>query len=173
MDFRKHALILAVVERLCANGSWAGRTHVQKALSLVSEAAGASLPFTFVLYKHGPYSFDLASELQQMKSYGAIVSEARSPFGETIRLGATAAFVKQNGKLEDSELVAIHRVCDFIGTKGVTELEKLATAAWIRSRENIRNTAEVAARLNALKPHVTKESAAQADADLGELLSQV
>ena len=173
MDFHKHAFILAVVERLCAHGSWTGRTHVQKALSLVSEAAGASLPFTFVLYKHGPYSFDLAAELQQMKSYGALVSEARSPFGETIRLGATAAFVKQQSSLAGTEEIAVQRVCEFIGTKGVSELERLATAAWIRSRENIRDSAQVAARLNALKPHVSKESAIQADFELGKLLSQV
>lgn len=138
----------------------------------VSEAAGASLPFTFVLYKHGPYSFDLAAELQQMKSYDALVSEARSPFGETIRPGGTAAFVNEQAKLTDSEVIAVQHVCDFIGTKGVTELERLATAAWIRSRENIRDTANVAARLNVLKPHVGKESAAQADFELGKLLSQ-
>lgn len=171
MDFHKHALILAVVERLSSHGSWTGRTHVQKALSLVSEAAGQSLPFTFVLYKHGPYSFDLADELQQMKSYGALSGEAKAPYGESFKLGSNADFVKMQWALSAAEDATVKRVCEFIGSKGVTELERLATAAWIRSREKIQDPASVASRLNQLKPHVSKESAAVADTELCKLLS--
>ena len=171
MDFHKHALILAVVERLSGHGSWTGRTHVQKALSLVLEAAGQSLPFTFVLYKHGPYSFDLAAELQQMKSYGALSSEAKAPYGESFKLGSNAGFVKMHCALSATEDASVQRVCDFIGSKGVTELERLATAAWIRSHERIQDPASVASRLNQLKPHVSKESAAVADMELCKLLS--
>lgn len=55
--------MLAVVEGFGAHGSRTGKIHMQKALALVSEAAGVALPFSCVLYRHGPYSFDIAIEL--------------------------------------------------------------------------------------------------------------
>ena len=63
MDFKKHAIILAVIDALHRHGSWTGKTHVQKALSLLRDAGSTEVPFQFVLYKHGPYSFDIEDEL--------------------------------------------------------------------------------------------------------------
>jgi uncharacterized protein YwgA len=75
MQFKKHAFILAVIDGLHRHGSWTGKTHVQKALSLLRDSGRVPVPFQFVLYKHGPYSFDVEAELEQMQSYGAIAVE--------------------------------------------------------------------------------------------------
>lgn len=171
MDIHRHALILAVVEKLREVGSWTGKTHVQKVLALVQDARNQKLPFEFVLYKHGPYSFDVADEIQQMKSYDAVKSIAQAPYGESLFLGSNAQFVKAGSNLTTAESDAIDRVCGFVGQKGVADLERLATAAWIRSRENITESKDVARRLNQLKPHVSVESAESADQELAELLS--
>ena len=57
MDFKKHAFILAVIESLHKYGSWTGKTHVHKSLSLLRDRGNIDVPFSFVLYRHGPYSF--------------------------------------------------------------------------------------------------------------------
>jgi len=75
MDYRKPSLVLAVIRSLKLHGSWTGKTHVQKSLFLIKTATQIDVPFTFVLFKHGPYSFELETELEQMKSYLAITSE--------------------------------------------------------------------------------------------------
>ena len=50
------------------------------------------------------------------------------------------------------------------------ELERIATAAWIRTREKVEDPYAVAQRLNELKPHVSIEDAAKADRRVMSLL---
>jgi uncharacterized protein YwgA len=57
MDYKKASLVLAVIRSLKQHGSWTGKTHVQKSLFLIKAATQIDVPFTFVLFKHGPYSF--------------------------------------------------------------------------------------------------------------------
>lgn len=60
---QRDAVILSLIENLRAKGSWCGETHIQKATYFVQELLRVPLEFEFVLYKHGPYSFDLSDEL--------------------------------------------------------------------------------------------------------------
>ena len=40
MQFKQHAIILAVIEALHRHNSWTGKTHVQKTISLLHEVTG-------------------------------------------------------------------------------------------------------------------------------------
>ena len=62
------ALIVELVEKLHAQGSWCGETHVQKATYIVQDLAKLNIGYKFVIYKHGPFSFDLSSELSANES---------------------------------------------------------------------------------------------------------
>lgn len=171
MEFEKHALILAVIEKLRQHGSSTGKTHVQKALALLADTSSIDVPFTFVLYKHGPYSFDVESDLEQMRSYSAIdVFPNPGGYGVTIRPGKMAPFVKNEASLANEDETAIDRVCAFVDSKTVTELERVATAAWIRRREKVADPRKVAQRLHELKPHVSVAEASAADRKLCEFL---
>ena len=163
MDFKKHALILAMIEELKANSSWTGKTHVQKAMFLVREATSVDNPFEFVLYKHGPYSFEIENELEQMKSYGAISSTPQAGYGVVLQPGENAGFIKKNAALSDAEREAIRSIAKFVGSKNVVDLEKEATAVWIRNREGVVDTRKVAERMHGLKPHISTADAAVAD----------
>ena len=172
MNFKKQVYILAVVESLQANGSWTGKTHVNKALSLLRDYAKVDVPFNFVLYKHGPYSFDIEAELEQMQSYGALtVDPDAQGFGVTLQTGEMADFVHENAELPAATVKAIENVCSFVGSRNVAELERLATASWIRTREGISEPKQVAKRLNRLKPHVSLEEAEQAYSEISTWLT--
>lgn len=155
MEFRKHALILEVVKGLKANDNWTGKTHVQKTMFLVSEATTVEVPFEFVLYKHGPYSFDIETELEQMKSYDALVVQPVSSYGVELKPSGNAELVHRLSPLSEVEKESIDRICRFVGTKGVLELERLATVVWIRNHEDVTDQREVAKRMNTLKPHIS------------------
>jgi hypothetical protein len=105
-----------------------------------------------------------------MKSYGAIVSEPISGYGVMLRAGEKAGFVKRQAPLSPSEQKAIDRICTFLGDSKALELERIATAAWIRTREKIQDPDKVAARLHELKPHVSVQEAAEADRRVAPLL---
>jgi hypothetical protein len=171
VDWQKHALILAMIESLARHGSRTGKTHVIKGLFLGHAASVISAPFDFFLYKHGPYSTDIESALEQMQSYRAIkVSPAHDGYGVILRLDAMANFVKKQARLSPETEQGVERICEFIRSKNVSDLERLATAAWIRRRERINESDAVAARLHKLKPHVSLNQARAADQDLRTFL---
>lgn len=171
MQFKKHSFILAVIDALHRHGSWTGKTHVQKALSLLRDSGKAPVPFQFVLYKHGPYSFDVEAELEQMQSYGAIAVEPNAQgYGVVFRANEMAKFVQSIEPLSQEESRAIDEVCKFVGARTVTDLERLATASWIRCQEGVTKSSDVAKRLHFLKPHVSLADAERADAEVATWL---
>jgi uncharacterized protein YwgA len=172
MDFHRHALILAMVEKLRAMESRTGKTPIIKGLFL-AKAAGLDVPFELFLYKHGPYSTDVEDNLDQMKSYGAIeVEPAFDGYGVRLSPGVNASFVKKQVSLSPEEQATIERVCRFICHKNVSQLERLATAAWIRKEEGIEDTDQVAKRLNQLKPHINLSDAREADREIMRFLEE-
>lgn len=162
MEYRKHALILAVVEGLRENGSWTGRTHVQKALFLLGASGKVDVPFNYVLYKHGPFSFDLDEEIEVMRSYAAISVAPQRGFGVTLSPSSKSSHAKLKAPLSPNEERVIADMCAKIGASNVSSLERLATAAWIRTREKLHDEDEIASRLHDLKPHIPKEAALKA-----------
>lgn len=165
MNYRKPALVLAVIRGLRAHGSWTGKTHVQKSLFLMKMTSQIDIPFAYVLYKHGPYSFELESELEQMRSYAAVKAEPDPDgYGVVLMPGPGAAFVEQGARLNEVEQAQVEQICRFVGKRNVSELERLATAAWIRVNESLDESRAVASRLNQLKPHVPLQEAEAADA---------
>ena len=163
MEFRKHAFILEVIQGLKAVANWTGKTHVQKTLFLVNEATPVQVPFDFVLYKHGPYSFDVETELEQMKSYDAIAIQPISSYGVILNPSGNADVVDLLGSITQAEKDSIQEICRFVGSKGVVDLERLATVVWVRNRDKISDSQEVANRVHTLKPHVSLADAEAAD----------
>jgi hypothetical protein len=174
MNYRKPSLVLAVIRGLRAHGSWTGKTHVQKTLFLLKATSVMEVPFTYVLYKHGPYSFEVESELEQMRSYAAVRSEPDpAGYGVVLMPGPGAMFVERSASLTDLENAQVERICRFVGARNVSDLERLATAAWIRVNEGVQESRSVALRLNQLKPHVSLREAEAADAEFLVLLTEL
>ncbi len=57
------AVVVELVEQLGRRNSWCGATHLQKTAYFLRELTSVPLDFDFVLYKHGPFSFDVQSEI--------------------------------------------------------------------------------------------------------------
>jgi hypothetical protein len=149
-----------------------GKTHVQKALSLLASVRPGLVPFRYVLYKHGPYSFEVEDEIEQMRSYTAIeVEPAGDGYGVILHPGEMASYVTAKAPLSQEARDVVEEVCEFVGAKNVHELEKLATAGWIRVRERIEEHEAVANRLHALKPHIAISDARAADLAVATLLA--
>ena len=71
-ELKRATVLLTLLERLKAHGSWCGETHLQKAIFIIQDIAKSNLGYKFVMYKHGPYSFDLKNELAAMKASDVI-----------------------------------------------------------------------------------------------------
>lgn len=159
MERLQRAVILTeLMDQLRAQGSWCGETHVQKAVYFLQEILEVPTEFKYILYKHGPYSFDLTADLTGLRADFLLDLNHRSP-GYGPGLVPTAA--SKNLRDRYPRTLATHRsqiefVANAFGTKGVTELEKLATALFVtRELGDTASSLQRARRLHELKPHIS------------------
>lgn len=167
----RRALIIELVRNLLSTGSWCGETHIQKCVYFLQDLYRVPLGYDFVLYKHGPYSFDLHDELIEMKACEFLVPEPRSPYGPTLRLGEREALLTERsqhlGQMYHHELEA---VASRLGNANAADLERLATALFLTVRYQV-NRDKRASRLTELKPHISLEDAHAAVAEVDQMLA--
>ncbi len=163
MDRLQRAAILTeLMDQLHRHGSWCGETHVQKAVYFLQEILGVPTAFEYILYKYGPYSFDLAEDLTALRADYLIEFDHRSPgYGPALVPTRWSSELRSRyPKTLDKYRQAIQSVAQALGSKDVKELEKLATALYVtRQLGDPSDTESRARRLCELKPHVRLEDA--------------
>jgi hypothetical protein len=171
---QNRAILVALIESLRSKGSWCGETHIQKAAFFLKTLTGVPIDFDFILYKHGPFSFDLKDELSVMRAYGLLDLEGNYPYGPRILVTDMGTLLKSRypktlGKYEKQ----INFIADKLGDKGVVDLERLATAFYVTLEDHDSDVDARAAKMVALKPHIELQQAKQAVQDVDVFVTQV
>ena len=171
---QKRAVVLKLVESLQERGSWCGETHIQKATYCLQELTSIPLEFNFILYKHGPFSFDLRDELTAMRAYGFLDIRLNPyPYSPSLCITKLAkALIQDFPKTLNKFNKKIGFVAETLGEKGVAELERLATALYVAREVGSKNIDERAYTIHKLKPHVSIEEANAASRDMDMILSR-
>ena len=171
---KRAALLTRLMERLRERGSWCGETHVQKAAFLVQELMELPLELEFVLYRYGPYSFDLRDELTGLRADGLVRLDPQGPWGPRCVPTEHSAYIQ--GLY--SHTLARHEdrltfVADALGDKGVAALERLATAFYALGRsETGGNVEQKVAWMTRRKPHIPVDLATTAFEEARHLVQQ-
>src|SRR4051812_47199628 len=99
----KVALICAIAEAMRQRGSWSGETPLQKSIYFAQEVFKIPLGFTFILYKHGPFSFDLRDELASIRADNLMEFRPNAyPYGPTLAVTDQGRrFVERNKQAVD------------------------------------------------------------------------
>lgn len=158
----QRALVVRLARTLREQESWAGETHIQKASYLLEELAVVPFDFDFILYKHGPFSFELRDELRDMQADRYLLREAQVP-----PYGPRFSVTDHGAELEarfDRTMARYGNQIDWIAEqlrgKGVAALERLATALWVtRHAAKGASVESRAAELEGIKRHVAHEDA--------------
>jgi hypothetical protein len=150
------ALVVCLSKKLRAKGSWCGETHLQKALYILQDVSRSNFGYKFIIYKHGPYSFDLNNELAAMRAANVLEfqfpkegygpSIAATKFGEKI--------MEVNYENIHSFIPAIDFLADWFSASDVRHLEKVATAYFVTAKHPRDSAVERARKLHSIKPHV-------------------
>ena len=160
---KKAGLLTRLIEELRKNGSWCGETHVQKATFFAQELTKIPLDFDFILYKHGPFSFDLRDELTALRADGLLKLEMQWPYGPRISPTQQSEYIKSLYPMTLKKYeTAVAFVTNQLSDKGVIELERLATAFYVSRPAEEASVDERATRLASLKPHILQEDARDA-----------
>ena len=170
----RDVVFLSLAESLQQRGSWCGETHLQKATFFFQELLRVPLGFDFVLYKHGPYSFDLKDELNAYLADGLLTVIPRPPFGPGLSLGENGkTLLGRFPKTRERFRAPIDFVASRLGSAGIAALERFATALFVTSRAMPQGSAEErAARINELKPHIPLDIAHDAVAEVDKLIAE-
>lgn len=159
------AVIAELIKTLHEHESWCGETHVQKSMYLLQELTGHGIGFDFILYKHGPFSFDLRDELTAMRADFLLELEVRRPdYGPTLNPTSNlGALSRRHREVVDAARPAIEFIGKRVGDKTVVELERLGTALYVRRKHRGEEDPSVLARrIVEIKPHINKRQALKA-----------
>lgn len=154
--------------------SWCGETHIQKATFFLQDLLGVDAGFEFILYRHGPFSFDLRDELSSMQADDLLeLAVKREGYGPTyVPTAFSETFLERFPKTTARYMRQIKFVADELSDKGVAELERLATAFFIADREGISQVGRRAQRLVELKPHISLPEARSACQQVDSLIER-
>jgi hypothetical protein len=162
----KASVVLKLGTAMRDRGSWMGETHIQKATYFLQQLLEVPLEFDFILYKHGPFSFDFREFLTYMEAEEFISWRAHPPYGPSLRKGDMGeTLIEQFGKLTAKYDAKVNFVADSLGTKNVAELERIATALYVTQEEGLEGQQRVA-RIMELKPHIEVSQSQAAVAEL-------
>lgn len=160
--FRRQAILVLLLDELKSHNSWCGETHIQKSVYFLEEGLGAQLDLNFLLYKHGPFSFDLRSELGEMRGNMLIELESHPPFGPSVVATESGRRLLANFDGTASKYrPLIEYLTTWVGSRSVAELECLSTALYVR-QEGVVSADGQASRITELKPHISIERASAA-----------
>ena len=163
MEVNQSAYVLRAMQSLKEEGSWCGETHVQKAMYLCQELLGTPSDLKYILYKHGPYSFQLSDLIQSLIPDDLVQLIARPPYGPTLAITEQAKAIAKLAETNKKFSVGISRLSKELSSKNVAELEKLATAVYVKRKGHGEFTVEGRAdSMVKLKPHIAVEAAKSA-----------
>lgn len=158
---RNAAILTRLSSELRQHGSWCGETHVQKAVYIMQELFDVPLDFEFILYKHGPFSFELRDELTALRGDEYFELEiAPAYYGPKLLPTERAIYIQERFQktLRKHENI-IKFIATTVSNKGVEELEGLATALYVTKNSSDNSDFDRAEELHHLKPHILEDRA--------------
>ncbi len=170
----QEAVLAGLARRLDQHGSWSGETHIQKAAYLLRELADVPFEFEFILYKHGPFSFELRDELASMRADRLLERQPQpAPYGPRILVTERGRELEQRlARTMERYGPRLEWVAEQVGPKNVLDLERLATALGITRQHPQADDETRATELTQLKPHVHRDAALAAVREIDDLLAQ-
>ncbi len=171
----RRAILTELCDRLSQYGSWCGETHLQKAVYFLQEVLSLPTRFDFVLYKHGPFSFDLRDELSSLRAYGLLNVRPRPfPYGPSLETTeASRRLRKALSRTLETHIPKIDKLCRAFRDRTAGDLEKLATVLYVRRTEGEKDEERIAKRVHELKPHIPIDDARSAVEEFNALVEQL
>ena len=173
---RKAALLTYLIRSLRDGGSWCGETHIQKAAYFLQTLTYLDMGYEFILYKHGPFSFDLRADLTALRADGFATLEAHRPYGSRFVPTERSEYVQG---LYPKTLAKYRSAMDFVsrrlGGKDVSYLERAATALYVLEKapqDAPPGDDDMARGVTELKPHISQSQALEAVREIRRIVAE-
>ena len=169
-EAERRALICHMVTAMREEGSWTGETQIQKSAMFLQKMLGVPLGYDFVLYLHGPFSFDLRRELTLMRVRHYLDVEQRAQYGASFKQGTRSLRITARAS---NYKEAIDFVAREVSPNDVRSLERISTAYFLQDTDPSLDREEIAIEINRLKPHISVDQAREAVDQINDLRQSV
>lgn len=151
MSLRNYYIIL---ELLSETKKYVGKTFIQKGIYILQNGLDEDLNYTFKLHFYGPFSQELATDIDIMHNLGLITMKY-DPEGFGYKISITN---KGKNFLEKNTHYKINRnklkeIISLIGDKTSKEIELVGTVLYFAQQTN--NNEEIIKLVKTVKPHFT------------------
>ena len=163
-DEQHYAFIYKMMKALKEKKSWCGETHLQKAAYFAQEMLDVPLDYDFVLYRYGPFSFELKDRFAFMRSRFLLEDDYHTAgYAPSVKeTEHTERLLEKHLDIGEDVDNKISNIATWFGESGVGELEKISTAWLLYKRDTNRNRDYIAQELHEKKPHISVEEAKEA-----------
>jgi|GEM_PF-2035240 len=153
------ALILALIER--SEGFKPGKTHIQKEMFVVQKLCNVRLPYDFVIYDYGPYSFDLADALNTLLAIGFVddVSKTGDMGSRFVLTDEGRNFLKSQEEKIKGYYEALDEAWDLFSGVNVGVLELAATTIYVIKELGIQDEEKAVGEVRKIKPQYSEKKA--------------
>ena len=169
-QLERRVLICHLVDEMRKKDSWTGHTHIQKCVLFLQGLFSVPTGYDFVLYLHGPFSFELRDDLALMRARLQLDVEQRPGYGSSFTLGTRGRLAT---KSPTEYKAAIEFIAQELSWNDVRLLERLSTAFFLQQADRSRGDHKTATEVNRLKPHISLDQARSAVRQVNELQLKV
>jgi len=169
----RSAVVAALVKEYRDRRMFCGETLLQKSVFFLQEMLDVPLGFEFQLYIYGPFSFELQRHVSAMRGDDMLKVTPNGVVSNIEPAEQMAWLERHSAPAIASALPAIRFVADHLGAKGVKQLEKWATALYFTCSLPAASVDERAAKICAVKPHISVDEARKAVEEVDEWRRQV
>lgn len=163
--------ILYLLREMKSKDSWCGETHLQKSVFLLEEGFGVDLEFEFVMYKHGPFSFDLRDALGGMEATLVIDVQSTPPYGSQLSVSSSGdRLIEHFASMYPKESSSIRHIAEHFSNRRVKDLERISTALFVNQEQGEVDLDQRILRFCELKPHISGEEAELGFRNLDDIL---
>jgi len=170
MEDERLTVITEIVRRCAERQYNLGKIQLQKMVYFFQEK-GKDLGYTYVIFHYGPFSFELAEDIERLKTLRVLnIEPDDAGYGYHITPGVHSNVFTTNDSVINANTHALDTIIDTLGMMTASEIELVATIHYVFSvlretnqgdiREDvIRSVAE-------LKPQFNSEQIAHALANM-------
>jgi uncharacterized protein YwgA len=169
MDVNDAGMLLELIAQSRKIGNWCGESYLQKASYIAHVVLELPLSVPFVLYKKGPYSFELKNLLMEMRANRLITLTPEGRYGPSFVL-LESTLTRTLRDLVAQHTAGIERLVRYLSRKDIAGLEAFSTAImfWNQFQDATGHVDE----LNRLLPTLSRSDAVATIEEAHEFLKR-
>jgi len=150
LRFKQYSALIGLLQKVAKP---VGKTFLQKGIYILQEGLGEKLEYDYRLHFYGPYSQELANDINFLHDLG-LISIDSDPTGYGYQIEITeygTKFFEENFKDYAIEEGKLNNIISIIGKDYAKEMELIGTTLYFAKLSN--NDEEIKQLVNMVKPH--------------------